>query len=211
VALRTAVDQPRYAALITDELNLKSLHWLEDPTRVATVTAKANFRALGARFGKQTPQIAKAIAALDADALQALRREGEFRLGVKGQEVVLGPEDLFVQEEGLEGYVTESAQDCMLALDIRLDGALRQEGLARELVNRIQNLRKQAGLAVSDRITLYIGGDEVVSAALDAHRSHISEETLTVSLADSADGSAVREEFEIDGREVVIALTPTEA
>ena len=208
-ALRRAVEQERYAALIADELNLKRVSWLDDPSRVARVSAKANFRKLGARFGKKTPAVAKAIAALDGDSLARLREDGSLTLSVDGDEVEITGEDVFISEEGLEGYVTESQRDCMVALSIELDEELRREGLARELVNRIQNLRKQAGLAVSDRISLYIGGDEAVAAAWAAHQDHIREETLVQIHAERPAPDMVQEEFSIDGHKALIALAPT--
>ncbi len=208
-ALRRAVREERYAALIADELNLKRVSWLDDPSRVAKVSAKANFRRLGARFGKRTPAIAKAIAALRADDLARLRKEERLVLTVEGEEVEIGADDVFISEEGLAGHVTESGQDCMVALNIELDDDLRKEGLARELVNRIQNLRKQAGLAVSDRISLYIAGDEAVMAAWSAHRDRIREETLVQLEAEQPSPDMVREDFSIDGHETIIALAPS--
>ena len=209
-ALRRTVEESRYASLITDELNLKKVSWLDDPSRVAKVTAKANFRNLGARFGKKTPRIAKEIATLDAASLARLRDEGRLALAVDGEEIEISPEDVFISEQGLQGYVTESGRDCMVALNIELDGELRREGLARELVNRIQNLRKKTGLAVSDRISLYIGGDPEVVAAWETHRGHIREETLARSEAKEPSMGMVQENFSIDGHEAVIALARAE-
>jgi isoleucyl-tRNA synthetase len=205
-ALRTAVEEERYRALIADELNLKRVAWLEDPSQVARVTAKANFRNLGARFGKSTPRVAKVIGGLGADSLRRLQEDEGLELEVDGETVRVGPDDLFIQEEGLAGYVTMSERDAMLALRIELDGGLVREGLARELINRIQNLRKQAGLAVSDRIALYVAGDAEVEAALTAHRERICEDTLAETVASSPEGLREKAHYEIDGHPVVIAL-----
>jgi isoleucyl-tRNA synthetase len=208
--LKRTVESSEYAELIEDELNLKRIAWLDDPTRVAKVTAKANFRELGARFGKKTPLIAKRVAALDAEALGLLRNQQSLELEVEGEKIELRPQEVFIQEEGLKGYVTASERDCMLALNIELDGTLRREGLARELVNRIQNLRKEAGLAVSDRISLYVGGEGEVESAFSDHRRHVCEETLASELADSVPEGAASETFEIDGHSAVIALIRAE-
>ncbi len=209
--LRRAVEKHEYADLITDELNLKRIAWLDDPTRVAKVTAKANFRELGARFGKKTPLIAKQIAALTPEALAGLRDRKALFLTVEGEEIELRPEEVFIQEEGLKGYVTASERDCMLALNIQLDESLRREGLARELVNRIQNLRKEAGLAVSDRISLYVGGEGEVESAFSDHRLHVCEETLASEVAETVPEGAASDSFEIDGHRAVIALIRAES
>jgi len=204
-AVRGAVSNPEYSVLIADELNIKQVCWLDDPTRVAKISAKANFRSIGQRYAKDTPKIAKVIAAMDATQLSKLQEQGSLAFEVDGLAVQIGPEDVLIQEEGLDGYVSESGQSALLALDTRLDRELILEGLARELINRIQNMRKEHQLDVSDRIELEFSGDDEIRAAVDAHRERIQEETLAVAV----DFSATTHEgtrFDIDGHELSISV-----
>jgi isoleucyl-tRNA synthetase len=205
-AARRALARPDYRELIADELNLKAVHELADPSKVARVSAKANFRALGARLGRQTPRVAEAVAALDAPRIARLRAEGALEVEVDGAPVRVGLDEVFIQEEGLPGYVSESSRNVLLALNIELDSDLIMEGLARELVNRIQNLRKDGGLAVSDRIVLTVAGDETVLDTLRVHGERIREETLAVTTGPLPRGAEAKAEFEIDGHTVMIAL-----
>lgn len=200
------VDADGYAELVTDELNLKQLDWIDDPAQVAKVSAKANFRALGKRFGKDTPRVAKLVAALDADALGRLRSEGSLELTLDDQAIQIELDEVFIQEEGLQGYVSESTRELMLALNVELDDALRQEGLAREIINRVQNLRKDSGLEVSDRIRLFLDGNDAVRDAVQSHRDRIQAETLAKELLTEApdDGG---QQFDVDGHQVTLALT----
>ncbi len=206
-SVHAAVTEARYAALIADELNIKRVAWLEDPTQVAKVTAKGNFRNLGKRFAKETPKVAAVIASLEAADLAVLREEGRISLEVSGRTVEVELDDVFIQEEGLPGYVSGSSRELLVALNVDMDQSLIEEGLARELTNRIQNLRKEKGLAVSDRIRLAVSGDSAIQVALRAHQDHIARETLATAIVelDTTFGSPV--ELEIDGHQVRIALS----
>ena len=209
-AVRDAVTEERFASLLLDELNLKRLRWLDDPGRVAQISAKANFRNLGKRFGKETPRVAAAVAELDGEAISRLRRGEAVQIELDGRTLTLESEDIFVHEAGLPGYVSGSSGECLLALNTELDEELRREGLARELINRIQNLRKQGALHVSDRIELSIRGDAEVAAAVAAHGGHIGEETLAASIAAAELPGALAAELEIDGHAVWLALRRAE-
>jgi isoleucyl-tRNA synthetase len=172
---------------VSDELNVLGLESLSDITGdLVDVSAKANFRSLGARFGKQTPQVAAAIAAADAAGLAAaLRAVGETTVVVDG----LGPvtvtgDDVVITEAPRAGWsvVTEGGES--LALDLTVDDELRRAGLAREIVRALQEGRKSAGLQVSDRIRLWWHTDDVeVAAALAEHTDQIAAEVLAVEIS----------------------------
>ena len=190
---------------VAGELNVKSVEALDDPRTVATVTAKANYRALGPRFGKASPQWAKAIEALDAAAVMGLRETGSVTVELDGRSESLGFEEVQVQQAGIEPFAATGHGPLTVALDTTIDDALRAEGLAREVINKIQNLRKKSGLDVSDRIVLAVEGPEDVLAAVRDHEERIRLETLAQELA--ADGELPHSEtFKLSGAEVTIKL-----
>ena len=122
---------------------------------------KPNYRSLGPRFGKQMPQVADAVAALDPDrAARTLREGGTVGIAIDGQEHPLDADDVQLVLKPLEGYQVERSGTHAVALDLTLDEELRREGLAREVVHAVQAARKAAGLNVEDRISLTLGGDE---------------------------------------------------
>jgi isoleucyl-tRNA synthetase len=151
------------------------------------------------------PQAAAAIEALEADAVaRQLESGGEVGISVDGTEHVLSAEDLNLVMEPLEGYQVESEAGHAVALALELDDELRAEGLAREIVHAVQNARKAAGLEVSDRIELGLGGDDELIAAARSHEDYIAGETLATSVRYAADGAAATST--IEGRELRIAV-----
>ncbi|MBI4519941.1 MAG: hypothetical protein HY701_03840 [Gemmatimonadetes bacterium] len=174
--------------LLRDELNVKTVEFRESAAGLVHLTARPNFAALGPRFQARTEAVARAIRALPADRLAACKRGDAVAVVVDGQELDLEPGDLEVLEEALEGRVVKSEGGFTVALDPTVDQALREEGLARELVNRIQRLRREAGFEITDRIRLAIVGPaEVVQAAL-RFREFIAGETLAADFQTGSDG-----------------------
>jgi isoleucyl-tRNA synthetase len=168
--------------VLRDELNIKRVQFLQGAGDLVSLRAQPNFRQLGKRFGGQTQEAAQQIRALDGEALRAFVRGETVSIEVAGAQQVLEPGDLEVIEEAAGDLVVETDEGCTIALDPTVDNVLRLEGLARELVNRIQRVRKDTGLAVSDRIRLGIFGGADVAAAVEAHRDHIAAETLASAL-----------------------------
>ena len=150
------------------------------------------------------PQVAAAVAALDAASVAEMLREGgSVGLAVDGEEHALGPDDLQMVLQPLEGYQVERAGTHAVALNLELTDALRREGLAREVVHAVQAARKSAGLNVEDRIALRLGGDDDLLEAVRAHEGYVSAETLATSLeTDGGDG----EPATIEGRELRISV-----
>jgi isoleucyl-tRNA synthetase len=150
------------------------------------------------------PQVAAAVAALDAaQVAERLREGGAVGLSVDGEEHTVGPDDLQMVLQPLEGYQVERAGTHAVALNLELTDELRREGLAREVVHAVQAARKSAGLNVEDRIALRLGGDGDLLAAVRAHEAYVSTETLATSLeTDSSDG----EPATIEGRELRISV-----
>jgi isoleucyl-tRNA synthetase len=203
--VRAAVE--RFAEDIEGELNVKSIELAEDDAELVSLSAKANFKVLGRKLGKKMKVVAKAVEQLDAATLRGVLEGGSVE--VEGE--TLGADELVFRREPLPGRVADSAGGITVVLDTSIDEALEQEGLARELINRIQNLRKGAELDVSDRIALVVecAGEGKLAGALAREdlREMIQGETLATSLAVN-EGAALehRGEDEIDGETVALSL-----
>jgi isoleucyl-tRNA synthetase len=199
---RAAIE--RLADFVEAELNVKELEFVSEQGELVSYAVKPNYRTLGPRFGKLMPQVAAAIEALDPEHVAEVLG-GERRIGVNvdGHEHELEPEDVVLEMEAIEGFEVEVEAGRAVALSLELDDELRREGLAREIVHAIQNARKEAGLEVSDRIALALGGDEALLDAARAHEGYVTGETLAVSISyDGAEGGSVR----LEGLELRIAV-----
>jgi isoleucyl-tRNA synthetase len=188
---------------VTDELNVKAIRYVAEADELGHFEVKPNYRALGPRFGKQMPQVAAAIASLDP---ARLRDGGRAGINVDGKEHEIGPDDVQIALQPLDGYQVERSGTHAVALNLQLDDELRREGLAREVVHAVQTARKTAGLNVEDRIVLTLGGDEELLAATREHEAYVAGETLATSVSyDGANGDAAR--AEIEGRSLLIAVS----
>jgi isoleucyl-tRNA synthetase len=193
----------RLQGLLADELNVKAIRYVSEADELGHFELKPNYRALGPRFGKQMPQVAAAIASLDP---VRLRDGGRAGISVDGKEHALGPEDVQVVLQPLDGYQVERSGTHAVALNLELDDSLRREGLAREVVHAVQAARKNAGLEVEDRIELTLGGDEELLAATRDHEDYVAGETLATSVVyDGAEAGAAS--AEIEGRRLLISVT----
>jgi isoleucyl-tRNA synthetase len=193
------------AGLVTSELNVKELEFVEERSALVSYRAKADFRKLGPRFGKDMPQVAAAVEALDADAVaRVIDGGGEVGISIDGHDHTLASEEISLVMEPLDGYQVEAEAGHAVGLALELDEDLQTEGWAREIVHAVQGARKQAGLEVSDRIALTLSGDPELLEAAREHQQYLSEETLALSVDYGADGAG--ESASIDGRELLISL-----
>ena len=192
------------ADLVTSELNVKELDFVSDESELVSYSAKPNYRALGPRFGKSMPQVAAAVEALEAAHVAAVLAEGgEIGIAIDGTDHSLGPDDVTLALQPLEGYEVEAEAGHAVALQLELDDELRREGLAREIVHAVQNARKAAGLEITDRIDLTLTGDPDLLEAAQAHQDYLAGEVLASSVSyDGSDGAAAK----IDGRELNITV-----
>jgi isoleucyl-tRNA synthetase len=172
--------------LVAAELNVGSLESLSTATDLVDVTAKANFRTLGRRFGKQVQPVARAVAEADAAALAAALRTGTAEVEVDGTRVTLSGDEVIVTETPRTGWAVASGSGETVALDLEITPELRRAGLVREAVRLVQDARKRSGLAVSDRIELWWSASgteaEQLAAALAEGSSRLAEEVLAVSV-----------------------------
>ena len=197
-------------ALLADEINVKRVEFAASRDGLVTLAARPDFRALGKRFGRRTPEAADRVRELEREELEAVRGGGVVRIEVGGEAEEVGGDEMEVVEEAREGWVVRSEGRRTVALDPALTGALRREGLARELVNRIQRLRRESGLDITDRIRLAVGGTEAVCEAAREHEAAIARETLAVKVEVGAvrrGDFARRKETVLDGEAAVLGLS----
>ena len=185
--------------LILTETNVKQMSFVENTDGLVTKSAKPNFRTLGKRYGARMKEIAAAFASLDQATISAIQREGTYTLDLPAGPVALGPEDYQISSQDMPGWLVASEGSLTIALDVEITDALRREGMARELVSRIQNLRKAAGFEVTDRIdTVVYADDPALSGALEEFSSYVCAQTLsrTLSLKPLAEAPAEATEVE---------------
>lgn len=199
-------EQQRVASLfnvVLDELNVKSLEWGGALSDFAELKAKANFKTLGPKYGKDVQKIARALA--DHADIAALRAElvsrGTMSLLVDGNFFLIETGDVLFSLESREGFAVVQEEEMFVALETQLTPELVQEGLARELVNRLQAMRKEADFSVTDRIALTVQGSAGVLSAFERFREYVMRETLAVQLDASPSASAFVKEHRI-GEEI---------
>ena len=178
------------ADLVRSELNVKELDFVSDESELVSYAVKPNYRSLGPRFGKRMPQVVAAIEALDPVRVAAVMAEGgQVGINVDGDEHAIGADEVSLSLQPLEGYEVEAEAGHAVALQLELDDELRHEGLAREIVHAVQNARKEAGLEVTDRIELGLGGDDTLLEAAREHERYVAGEVLATEVAyEAADG-----------------------
>ena len=179
--------------LILRELNVREVEYVGGDALAKTV--KPNFRVLGKKLGKRMRAGAAAIAELDAAAIARLETDGSLALDLGGEPFALTRDDVEVAAADIPGWEIASDGALTVALDTQLTPELEREGLARELVNRIQNLRKDAGLEVTDRIRVSLSPSEALEAALAEHRAYVASEVLAEAIA--FDGAAEGREIDL--------------
>jgi isoleucyl-tRNA synthetase len=200
-------------ALLREELNIKEVRFLERADELLVFRAVPNFRALGKRFGGRTQQAADAIRNLESTALSAFKGGAALAIELAGERFALTAEEIELREEPRGELVVEVDGASTVALDTRIDETLRLEGLARELVNRIQRQRRDAGLQVSDRIRIRLHGDAQLAATVARHGEWIAGEVLAVELIAEQSlppEGAPAQSFDVDGIGLWIALSRAE-
>lgn len=168
--------------LVLSEVNVKELDILQDVSGVLVKKVKPDFKKLGPKYGKLMKQIAGAVGKFGQNDIAQLEEQGHYHLTLEGQEVELLLEDVEVSTEDIPGWLVMTENGVTVALDITLSEELKNEGIARELVNRIQNLRKDSGLEVTDRIALKVQKADGLETAISQNKSYITTETLTQTL-----------------------------
>ena len=193
--------------IIREEVNVKDIEYVDHTSDVVSRSAKPNFSRLGPRLGELMKPVNQKVRQLGDDAINRFVEDGSITITVDGEDIELGEDDLEIQSEGIEGWLVEQSQGVTVALDTRVTDDLRAEGLARESVKRIQNLRKDAGFDVTDRIEITYTGSDRIAAAVRDWADWIRNETLALELQASSQptGEAV-ETFTIGDEQITFGV-----
>ena len=173
------VDIEAVSDLITSEVNVKEVELLDDAAGILVKKIKPNFKVLGPKFGANMRFVNQAIQKLSNEDISRIEKEGQIDIDVNGNPEKLHLEEVEISTEDIEGWLVANQGNLTVALDVSISKDLRNEGIARELVNRIQNLRKEKGLEVTDKIRLFVKKDGVVDLAIESNADYIKNETLT--------------------------------
>jgi isoleucyl-tRNA synthetase len=193
--------------VILEEINVKAIEFIDESSPIVRKTAAANFKIIGPKFGKQVNAVAKRIKEMSSSEVVQLDQTGTFTMEVNGASVTIVREDVSVSAQSIEGWLVESAEGFTVALDTTLTQELVNEGLAREFVNRVQNMRKDAELSVTDRIRVYFESSEKVAAAISRMSDYIKSETLATKVFTGRDSAQHWEKWEIDGEPCEIGIS----
>ena len=193
--------------VILTEVNVKDIQYITDTADVLVKSIKPNFRTLGPKHGKQMKQVARAIEAMTRANICRLEREGEFLLPLADAPVRLTMEDVEIHSGDIPGWLVASEGNLTVALDVNITRELREEGIARELVNRVQNLRKESNFNVTDKIILHVEKREGLAEAVEHFRDYIATQVLAgeIVLDDEITGNDARQ-VEIDDMHAAIRV-----
>jgi len=191
-------------------VNVKEIQYVDHTSEVVRRSAKPNFSRLGPRLGAKMKPVNLKVRQLGDAAITRYIDTGSIVLDIDGDEIELGPDDLEIASEGIEGWLVEQRAGITVALDTQISETLLEEGLARESVKRIQNLRKDAGFDVTDRIEIAYHGSGRIARAIDQWSDWIRNETLALELqrSEQPEGEAV-ETFDIGGEQLTVAVRRT--
>ncbi len=208
--VRAALDAVK--DIVLPEVNVKQMEFVEDTSGIMTLKIKPNFKVLGKTYGARMKEIAAAFGTLEQPVIAAIQKAesaGEtYTLNLPGGDVLLHPGDYAIASEDVEGWQVASEGSLTVALDVEVTPELRLEGLSRELVNRIQNLRKSSGFEVTDRIhTMVYSSDGALSDALEVYGDYVKSQTLSLSIGLEAFEKAPADAAEVEWTEGTIKLT----
>ncbi len=195
-----------FQEIVEDELNVKKVIFTDNVEDFISYSFKPQLRTVGPKYGKHLGQIKQALASLDgAKAMAEVRETGALKLAADGQEIVLLEEDLLIDTAQKEGYVTESDNEIAVVLDTNLTPELIEEGFVRELVSKIQTMRKEAGFEVTDRIHVYVKDSQKIESIIKAHESEIKGEVLAEEITFGTT-SGYEKEWKINSEAVTMAV-----
>ncbi|HET9426050.1 MAG TPA: isoleucine--tRNA ligase, partial [Gemmatimonadaceae bacterium] len=198
--------------LLREELNVKKVELATSADALVTLEAKPNFRSLGKRFGKKTPLAAAAVAAFPSADLLRFERGEALVVSVEGESHELLAEDVTILRRSAGDLVVQEGGGFFAAMDTTVTPELRSEGLARELISRVQRMRKESGFAISDRIRLVVAGDVAILEAAKTHQQWIGGEVLATELVIASDGAQEQPDMtpvDLDGIAARVSLTRT--
>ena len=192
----------RMEDVILEEINVKGIEYVTDDSGIVHKRAKANFKSIGPKFGKSVKPVAERIKNMTPAEIVELEQNGTLTILAGDLRCMLGRDDVEIVREDIRGWLVESDGTLTVALDTGLDDALIAEGTAREFVNRIQNMRKDAGFEVTDRINIYYKAPDNVLAMLESMRAYIQNETLAARLSQGYQDGEFSSTFDLNGTTV---------
>jgi isoleucyl-tRNA synthetase len=202
--IMVSLDKNKHKALskmqdvILEEVNIKELIILSDDSEIVNKSAKANFKSIGPKFGKKVKAVAEIIKNFTKEEISKIEKGNDIVLNVEDEELIITKNDVDIINSEITGWVVETEAGITVAIDKELDQALIEEGLAREFVNRIQNMRKDAGFEVTDKIIVNFTGPDKFNKAIDNFNQYISTETLAEKLSENNKSEkGFTEEFKI--------------
>ncbi len=193
--------------IILDEINVKDIEFVDERSPIIQKSATPNFRRLGPRFGKKVNSVAGRIRSMTTDEINLIETNGSFTIELDGTSAVIELDDLSVTTKDIEGWMVESTSGLTVALDTNLTPDLLDEGLAREFVNRLQNMRKDAGLEITDRILVGFKADERLSKAILKMSDYVMLETLALKVETDHLEPEHQARWEIDGLQCEIGIS----
>jgi len=193
--------------VILEEVNIKELEILEDDSTLVTKSAKANFKTIGPKFGSKVKSVAERIKNLNSSEISLLEKGNPVPIGVNGENLTITLDDVEILSEQISGWLVESENGVTVAVDTELTKELISEGLAREFVNRVQNMRKDAGYLVTDKIKIEFSGETDFVFAINSFANYISVETLAEKIENPAEfeGGFIQDQ-KIGGEEIKIKI-----
>ena len=194
------------STLIAAEVNVKEVELLDDTSSILVKEIKPNFKTLGPRFGKDMKLVAQAIQNFNEAQIQALEKEGSLALEINNEKLTLEANDVIISTKDVAGWLVASEQGVTVALDIQMNENLRLEGMARELVNRLQNMRKDLGFKVTDTIEVTLKESEELKAVLNENKAYIQREILATTINVVKDVSSEAIELAFDSLHTQVAM-----
>jgi isoleucyl-tRNA synthetase len=170
-------------SLILSEVNIKEIEYIETGAGILVKKIKPNFKTLGPKYGKLMKQISAVVTEFDQDKINEIEKTGVAEFIIDGETVVLDANDVEIQTEDIPGWVISTSGNITVALDVTITQTLKEEGIARELINRIQNLRKDKQLEVTDKIIVEVEKHEDIVSAIENNYPYICSEILAASLS----------------------------
>lgn len=213
IPILTAADKERLKKveeLIITETNVKEVEYVDDASGILVKKIKPNFKKLGQHFGPKMKQLTPLINAMDQDQIRQLETTGQLAINLEGEAIELGLDDVEITSEDIPGWLVASEDGLTVALDITITDALKKEGISRDVVNRLQNLRKERGMEVQDKIMVnYFTTDDLMRASIEAFKKNIQKETQALSL-EYVEKLIDEMELDIDGMALKVSLEVAE-
>ena len=195
-----------YREIVEDELNIKNVKFTQDVRDFTSYTFKPQLKTLGRRFGKKLNELKEVLSNLDGNAaMDSLNEKGSITVTVDGIEEVLEKDDLLVEAAQIEGYVSQSDYGITVVIDTNLSEELLEEGFVREIISKVQTMRKEAGFEVMDKIVLYIKDNDKVIGVLERNKEQIMSEVLAVDVV-TGETKGFEKEWNLNGEKVTLAV-----